>query len=205
MQISQSRRDFLAGLSAAGAAGILGARGSLADEGPPETTTIRLGQDTVRFASRPVYIAEDLLRAEGFTEIRYVPSPAASPAQTVGRGEIDFGYQFAASVVSHLDAGEPVTALAGVHSGCYELFAHEPIRTIGDLKGKRVGVQRLGSSGHLYLALMAAQVGLDPQKDIDWVDRRPATPWSCSPQGKSMLFSVLRPNRRNCAPARSGA
>ena len=43
MQIIQSRRDFLASLSAAGAAGVLGARGSLADEGPPETTTIRLG------------------------------------------------------------------------------------------------------------------------------------------------------------------
>ncbi len=45
MQIIQSRRDFLAGLSAAGAAGILGAREALADEGPPETTTIRLAFD----------------------------------------------------------------------------------------------------------------------------------------------------------------
>ena len=45
MQIIQSRRDFLASLSAAGAAGVLGARASLADEGPPETTTIRLVQD----------------------------------------------------------------------------------------------------------------------------------------------------------------
>ena len=42
MHIMQSRRDFLASLSAAGAAGVLGARASLADEGPPETTTIRL-------------------------------------------------------------------------------------------------------------------------------------------------------------------
>ena len=31
-------------LSAAGAAGVLGARRSLADEGPPEVTTIRLSQ-----------------------------------------------------------------------------------------------------------------------------------------------------------------
>ena len=37
----QSRRHFLASLTA-GAAGVLGARRSLADEGPPETTTIRL-------------------------------------------------------------------------------------------------------------------------------------------------------------------
>jgi hypothetical protein len=42
MWIRQNRRHFLASLSAAGAAGILGARRALADEGPPETTTIRL-------------------------------------------------------------------------------------------------------------------------------------------------------------------
>jgi hypothetical protein len=35
-----------------------------------------------------VYISEDLLRAEGFTEIRHVFSPPAS----VGRGEIDFDF-----------------------------------------------------------------------------------------------------------------
>ena len=56
-----------------------------------------------------------------------------------------------------------------MHSGCYEVFAHEPIRTIGDLKGKSVGVRRLGAGDHLYLAIMAAHVGLDPQKDIHWV------------------------------------
>ena len=42
MHIMQSRRDFLTALSAAGAASVLGARASLADEGPPEMTTIRL-------------------------------------------------------------------------------------------------------------------------------------------------------------------
>ena len=72
--------------------------------------------------------------------------------------------------LSNLDAGQPITALAGVHVGCYELFAHEPIRAISDLKGKKVGIpETLGSSGHLLLAVIAAQVGLDPHKDIDWI------------------------------------
>ena len=66
MQIIQSRRHFLAGLSAAGAAGVLGARGALADEAPPETTTIRLSFTTsICFA--PLDVAEQLLRAYGFT------------------------------------------------------------------------------------------------------------------------------------------
>ena len=36
MHIIRSRRDFLTRLSASRRSGVLGARGSLADEGPPE-------------------------------------------------------------------------------------------------------------------------------------------------------------------------
>jgi NitT/TauT family transport system substrate-binding protein len=167
----QSRRDFLTTLSVAGAARVVGVHTSLADEGPPETTTIRLARNRA-ICLAPVYIAEELLRAEGFTEIRHVSSPPA----TVGRGEIDFDFQFGASIATHLNAGEPLTALAGLHAGCHEVFAHEPIRTIGDLKGKRVGVESLGSGRHLNLALMAAQVGLDPQQDINWVTESALNP-----------------------------
>ena len=163
MQTIQSRRDFLTGASLAAAAGVLGARSSLADEPPPETTSLRL-QRGASICLAPGQIAEQLLRAEGFTDIRYID------VETVAGGEIDFAFQTAAWVVSQIDAGEAVTALAGVHSGCYELFAHEPIGAISDLKGRKVGIpQELGSSGHLLLASIAAYVGLDHHTDIDWV------------------------------------
>jgi NitT/TauT family transport system substrate-binding protein len=165
MQIMQSRRDFLATVSAAGAASVLGARGSLADEGPPETSTLRLSRSP-NICLAPSYISDELLRAEGFAEIRRVLDP---PVDAVARGEVDFHLDPAAWVASQVDAGEAVTALAGVHIGCFELFAHEPIRTISDLKGKRVGVRRLGSGAHLLLAIMVAQVGLDPHADIAWI------------------------------------
>ena len=165
MHIMQSRRDFLAGASLAAAAGVLGARGALADEAPPEVTTIRLSRSNALCVA-PAYIADQLLRAEGFSDIQYVEAPPA----TVGRGELDFDFETAGWIVSNVEAGQPLTALAGVHSGCYELFAHEPVRTISDLKGRRVGVpQQLGSSGHLLLASMVAYVGLDPGEDVNWV------------------------------------
>jgi NitT/TauT family transport system substrate-binding protein len=167
MQILQSRRDFLASLSAAATAGILGTNGSLADEGPPETTTLRLAY-WPNICLAPGDIADDLLRAEGFTDIRRTPPKHIN---SVARGEIDFDFETAAWVVSQVDAGEPITALAGVQPGCYELFANEPIRTISDLQGKKVGIEYPGSSGHLILTLMAAQVGLDPHTDINWVTK----------------------------------
>jgi NitT/TauT family transport system substrate-binding protein len=93
------------------------------------------------------------------------------PNDAVARGEVDFELTSAAWVVSQLDAGEPLTVLSGVHPGCYELFAHAPIQTISDLKGKRVGIRMLGASAHLLLAVMVAQVGLDPHTDIEWIPR----------------------------------
>jgi NitT/TauT family transport system substrate-binding protein len=140
----QSRRNFLATMSAAGAAGILGARRSLADEGSPETTTIRLARIPA-ICVAPGYIADTLLRAEGFTDIQYVP---ISHGNAVALGEIDFHLETAAWIAANIDAGEPITALAGVHGGCYELFAHDPVRSVTDLKGRRVGIpQTLARAG----------------------------------------------------------
>jgi NitT/TauT family transport system substrate-binding protein len=166
VQITQSRRHFLASASLAAAAGVLGTRGALAGEGPPETTTIRLGYWPTYACLTPESISEELLRAEGFTDVRFVPP---SDVNSVAGGEIDFDLDAAAWLVPQVDAGAPITVLAGVHLGCYELFAHDPIRTIRDLKGKKVGIDYLGSSGHLYLTMMVAQVGLDPKSDIEWV------------------------------------
>jgi NitT/TauT family transport system substrate-binding protein len=181
MQIIQSRRDFLAGVSAAGAASLLGARPSLADEGPPEVTTIRLRRDP-SICVAPWYIAEDLLRAEGFTDIRYVPAQEGLPySEMVGRGEIDFGAFFAGSFPIRLETGAAITAVAGLHAGCFELFAHEPIRTISDLKGRKVGINVLGSAKQVYVAIMAAHIGLDPHKDIQWIEGSAADPLGLFP------------------------
>ena len=182
MQIIQSRRDFLATLSAAGAASLLGTGTSLADEPPLETTTIRLRREDApptvvsgvadnTLCVAPSYVAEDLLRAEGFTDIRYVPvKTGLAFSQAFAQGEIDFSMMFAPGAVRRLDHGVPITVLAGVHPGCFELFVHEPIRTFTDLKGKQVGInEALGSTDHLYVSIMAAYVGLDPQKDIRWI------------------------------------
>jgi NitT/TauT family transport system substrate-binding protein len=182
VQLIQNRRDFLSTLSAAGATSIVGARTSLADEGPPETTTIRIrvedapplvvsGVAENALCTAPLYITDDLLRAEGFTEIRYVlVKSGLAYEQAFERGEIDFALSFAPGAVRRLDAGVPITVLAGVHPGCFELFVHAHIRTFTDLKGKQVGFNEgPGSAEHLYVSIMAAHVGLDPEKDINWV------------------------------------
>ena len=116
-------------------------------------------------------ITEGLLRAEGFTDIRYVLAKNGPPyAQAFEHGEIDFGPRFAPGAAHYLDTGVPITVLAGVHPGCFQLFAHEQIRAITDLKGKKVGFgDPRGSSEELFVSIMAGHVGLDPGTDLNWV------------------------------------
>jgi NitT/TauT family transport system substrate-binding protein len=47
--------------------------------------------------------------------------------------------------------------------------ADSPIRTVADLKGKKIGVNSMGSNGVMVTKAMAANAGLDPLKDINIV------------------------------------
>jgi NitT/TauT family transport system substrate-binding protein len=193
MQARQNRRHFLVSLSAAGAAGVFGARESLADEGPPETTTVRLSK-VPGICIAPQYAAEELLRAEGFTDVRYIETePGLGPSQSVARGELDFILNFAPLLVIPMADSRSITVLAGVHPGCFELFANEGIRSILDLKGKSIGVQALGSTPHVFLAVMAGYVGLDPVNDINWVASSSIGPKELFIQGKIDAFLGFPP------------
>jgi NitT/TauT family transport system substrate-binding protein len=195
MPVMQTRRRFLSGLSIAAAASLVRARSAAAGDGALETTTVRLSK-IAGICIAPQYVAEELLRAEGFTEIRYVETEAGEAStDALARGTIDMSLNFAAPLVTVIDAGAPVTVLAGVHVGCFELFGNESVRSITDLHGKSVGVQGLGSSPFIFLAAMMAHVGLDPVKDINWVvSADPSVkPIEMFAQGKTDAFLGFSP------------
>jgi len=138
-------------------------------EEPPETTRIRLVRES-SICLAPVYIGEELLKAEGFTDVQYVALEGAlGPGQMLGAGKADLGADAAPALVLNLEAGEPLVVLGGLHAGCYELFGTDRVRTIRDLKGKKVAVTDLRNDRHAFIAAMAAHVGLHPLKDIEWV------------------------------------
>jgi len=166
---------------------------SYAQEAPPETTTVRLGK-IYGICIAPQYVAEDLLRAEGFTDVRYVATnPGISTALALARGEIDFTTNYAPPMAISIDAGEQITIVGGEHVGCFEVFAREGIRSIADLRGKNVGVQSIGSSQHVFLSVIAAHVGLDPAKDIHWITSTSPKPMELFADGKIDAFLGLPP------------
>jgi NitT/TauT family transport system substrate-binding protein len=193
MQIFQTRRDFLATTSLACTAGILGAPTSLAQEGPPETTTVRLQKYFPAGCELAQYIADELLRAEGFTDVRYVQGGSDDSSQWLARGELDFDWNYAATHIASMEVGVPITVLAGMHSGCLELIANDSVHSIAELKGKKVGVYALSSSPHILVTLMAAYIGLDPARDIEWVASDDATPMQLFIDGRIDAFLAVPP------------
>ncbi len=190
-----NRREFLGGVTLGGTAGLLGlGSGRAAAEPPPETTRIRLVHRTDALCNSPQYVAEGLLRAEGFTEVEYIKAPGGNPAEkALASGEAHMTLQFAVALILRVEAGDPVVALAGGHAGCYELFGSERVRAIRDLRGKAVAVPARSSTPGLLLALMLAHVGLDPRKDVQWVERPAAEQVQLLAEGKIDAFLAFPP------------
>jgi NitT/TauT family transport system substrate-binding protein len=180
-----SRRKFLSTAAIAGTGAIFGLRPELpAAEPPPEIMRIRIPQIPSTCRS-PEWVAEELLRTEGFTDVQYIPvSGTQGVERTLASGETDIGGHFAAPVILRVEAGDPVVMLGGEHVGCFELLGSERIRTIRDLKGRAVAIPALDPSPYAFLASMVSYVGLDPNKDINWVKHRPGEAMQLLSEGK---------------------
>ena len=134
-----------------------------------ETTRVRLVQDPSSCLA-PQYVAEELLRDEGFTEVEYVEVASdADDQKMIASGSADFALDFALKFVAAIDAGLPLTVLSGVHVGCFELFAKNGIQKVRELKGKSIGIGVIGGSAQMFLASLGAAIGFDAVRDVNWV------------------------------------
>src|SRR5271166_3369741 len=155
MTTTQTRRSFLSMTAVAGAAGLLSPERVRAAEPALETSSVRLGRfSAICFA--PQYVCEALLRADGFTDVRYVDTTRATQDEDLGRGKFDFQSALPMDHVIAIDRGLPITVLKGKSVG-------------GDLR---------------WLSLIAAYVGLDPKRDLNLVDDPAANPLELFAEGK---------------------
>ena len=119
-----------------------------------------------------MYVAEPLLREEGFTDVQYVSGQSRTEAAKMAReGAIDLSPGFSAVVMFNMEQEQPpLKILSGFHVGCYALIGSERMRSVRDLKGKTVWAGAFENGGpHLFFSAIVAYVGLDPRKDIKYV------------------------------------
>ena len=91
----------------------------------------------------PQFVAEQLLYAEGFTDVRFLKWPTETKnwsPEVLLSGEAEINLFFIPSGIVHIDAGAPVVVLGGSHIGCVELFGGPRVRSTRELKGKTVAL-----------------------------------------------------------------
>lgn len=161
------RRAVLAGLAGAGVAPALPRPATAVAPPRLETTRIRMVHDP-SICVTPQYMAEDLLRADGFTEVEFIEAKDGLGINLLATGGADMMLEFAGLYLRQIDAGQPLVMIAGIHTGCFEIFGAPDIRSLRDLKGRSVAVLAEGAPDHIFLASVMAHVGLDPRRDVRW-------------------------------------
>jgi NitT/TauT family transport system substrate-binding protein len=162
----------------AGAAGVVPPLRAGAAEPPPETTTVRLSK-FLAICFAPQYVVEELLRDEGFSDVRYVDLSVQEQFNSDPR-RVDFLSNLTLNHIGAIDAGAPITIVSPIHVGCYELFARGGVRTVADLKGKSVG----GIGADRLISIFTAWIGLDPKRDLTIVGDPAAKPLELFVEGK---------------------
>ena len=199
------RRAFLGGAVTLGGLGLLSVRPhSAAAESPPETTRIRLAR-IPSICRAPQYMTAELLRSEGFSDVKYIAWQRTSEAtDAVATGAVDITMQYVGPSILQLDAGKPIVVLAGIQPGCFELFGTERIRSIRDLKGKTVAIEELAGSEYTFISSMMTYVGLDPRKDVRWSTVPASDAKQLLAEGKIDAFLALPPDPQELRARRIG-
>jgi NitT/TauT family transport system substrate-binding protein len=83
---------------------------------------------------------------------------------------MDMTMDFTARIIRDIVPGSPVVFISGFHVGCFSLIGSDRISTVRDLKGKKVWPWTTGRSAPaIFFKALVAYVGLDPDKDIEYV------------------------------------
>ncbi|HEV8671146.1 MAG TPA: ABC transporter substrate-binding protein [Candidatus Limnocylindria bacterium] len=179
-----SRRELLRWTLGAGAAlaggGVLATCSQPAGPGtatgatlpPPETTTVRWVSPP---PCDPLWIAKDYLLEEGFTDLQIVRiTPTTTEWLTTDKADFNTG-GYPSLIAANVDAGLPIVTLAGIHPGCFELFATPGIATIRDLRGKTIAVNAKNVSDQFYgfFGILLAYVGVDPRTEVNFIEVPP--------------------------------
>ena len=139
-------------------------------------------------------MAEELLRAEGFTDVQYMefPEGAKGVYDRVGSGAVDITQWYLAPFIVAADKKAPIVFLSGVHVGCQELVAIGQTRSIRDLRGKTV-VAPIGGVLNSVVVAMLGHVGLDYRKDVNFVEKTPAEGIQLLAEGKVDAYLASPP------------
>lgn len=127
---------------------------------------IRLGLSSVSSIHGAMWVTEEkgIFKKHGIeAEVIIIGGGSSRGMSALVAGNIQFvGVSGDAVVNADLRGADVVMVASVMNRGIQRVMARPEIKTPGDLRGKRVGVTRLGAASHLALGLMLKTWGISP-------------------------------------------
>ena len=136
---------------------------------PGAQEKIKVSYSSVDATNSVWYIAQErgLYRRHGLdAELVFIPSTTTSVA-TLLAGDIKVATASGGGVASAAVGGAPLLMVGCyINTLPYELVVHESIKSAEDLKGKSIGISRVGSASDVAARVLLRGIGLEPDKDV---------------------------------------
>jgi NitT/TauT family transport system substrate-binding protein len=120
----------------------------------------------------PIFVAyEKGFFAEEGLDVELVKTDWDGLQAGLGLGRFHANHTLLMYILTPLESGLDVKITGGIHTGCLRIQAgiKTDIKTVADLKGRKIGISGMGSPPHLYASRVLAVAGMDPKKDVEWV------------------------------------
>jgi NitT/TauT family transport system substrate-binding protein len=139
---------------------------------PPSLTHLRIASTAIAASVAPLWLAQDtgIFERNGL-DVEIVSLPAGPQAvQAMLAGELEVAYNVASSLISaNLGGADLVMVAGGVNTMIFSISAAPGIERVEDLRGKRLGITRLGTSSDFNARYVLARYGLQADTDVAFI------------------------------------
>ena len=130
---------------------------------------IRLAHSALESSNAVWYLAQErgFYKKNGLdADLLFIPSTTTSVSSLVA-GDVHVANASGGGVASAVIAGADLVLVACyLNSLPYELVVHDTVKSAEDLKGKNIGISRIGSAADVAARALIRGLGLEPDKQI---------------------------------------
>ena len=126
-----------------------------------------IATSSVVLTNTPIWVGIDkkFFEESGLT-IQYIVMRSDLAVKGLITGDVDY-MQSSSSVLRAAVAGAPLVTILGVYNRTFfDLVARPEIKSLGDLRGKPIGISRYGASTEYAVRFALKANNIDPDKDV---------------------------------------
>ena len=129
--------------------------------------SVVIATSSVVLTNTPIWVGiEKKFFEESGLTIQYIVMRSDLAVKGLITGDVDY-MQSSSSVLRAAVAGAPLVTILGVYNRTFfDLVARPEIKSLGDLKGKPLGISRYGASTEYAVRFALKANGIDPDKDV---------------------------------------